>query len=112
MFVFNKDVEFEVVDNNTKRKILVHDGTMMAVEVHFNQTTDSYEPHHHVHEQITYVLKGKIEFFIDGVGKVVETGDSIYFTSNIPHGCIVLEEGSIVLDVFTPQREAFLKKNL
>ena len=109
MFVFNKDVEFEVVDVNTKRKVLVHDGAMMAVEVHFNQPTEAYEPHQHIHEQITYVLKGKLEFFIDGIGRVVEAGDSIYFESNVPHGCIVLEAGSIVLDVFTPQREDFLK---
>lgn len=109
MFVFNKDVEFEVVDANTKRKVLAHDGTMMAVEVHFDQATAAYEPHWHVHEQITYVLKGKLEFFIDGVGRVVEAGDSIYFESNVPHGCTVLEAGSVVLDVFTPQRDEFLK---
>jgi len=109
MFVYNKDVEFEVVDSNTKRKILAHNGTMMAVEVHFDQITDAYEPHHHVHEQITYVLNGRLKFFIDGVGKEVQKGDSIYFASNVPHGCIVLEPGSVVLDVFTPQREEFLK---
>lgn len=109
MFVFNKDVDFELVDENTSRKVLVHDGAMMAVEVHFANPTDNYEPHHHVHEQITYVLKGKLKFFIDGVGHEVAAGDSIYFESNVPHGCIVLEEGSAVLDVFTPQREDFLK---
>jgi len=109
MFVFNKDVEFERVDENTKRKVLVHDGGMMAVEVHFEQPMDGYAPHHHVHEQVTYVLKGKLEFFIDGVGHVVEAGDSIYFKPNVPHGCNVLDAGSVVLDVFTPQREDFLK---
>jgi len=109
MFVFNNDVNFEVVDGNTKRKVLLHDGSMMAVEVHFDQPTDSYEPHNHVHEQITYVLKGKLKFFINGVGHEVVAGDSIYFAPNVPHGCIVLEENSVVLDVFTPKREDFLK---
>jgi len=109
MFTFNKDVAFEKIDENTKRKVLAHDGTMMAVEVHFDQPIATYEPHWHFHEQITYVLKGKLEFFIDGVGQVVEAGDSIYFPSNVPHGCIVLEAGSVVLDIFTPQREEFLK---
>jgi len=109
MFIFNKDVEFDVIDANTKRKVLAHNGTMMAVEVHFDQPTQTYVPHNHVHEQITYVLKGKLEFYIDGEPRTVEAGDSIYFASDIPHGCIVLEEGSIVLDVFTPMREDFLK---
>jgi len=109
MFVFNKNVDFERVDNNTIRKILVHNGSMMAVEIHFANPTSSYEPHNHVHEQITYVLKGRLKFFIDGIAQEVVAGDSIYFDSNVPHGCIVLEAGSIVLDVFTPQREDFLK---
>ena len=37
-------------------------------------------------------------------------GDSLYVASNVPHGTLSLEEGSIVVDIFCPIREDFLKK--
>ncbi|MDG5855104.1 cupin domain-containing protein [Clostridium beijerinckii] len=111
MFCFNKDVEFEVLDENTKRKVLVHDEKMMAVEVHFKKATNDVETHSHVHDQLSYVLKGSFKFIVGDKSEIVREGDTIFMPSNIPHGCIVLEDNSIVYDVFTPERKDFLKNN-
>ena len=41
--------------------------------------------------------------------KVLKRGDSAYIPSDIMHGVTAIES-SKVLDIFTPQREDFLKK--
>lgn len=107
MFVFNSDVNYDILDEKSRRKILAHDGGMMMVEVTFDKGGVG-SVHTHVHEQITYVAKGSFEFTIEGETKVVKQGDSLYFPSNAKHGCVALEDG-ILVDVFTPQRQDFLK---
>lgn len=109
MFCFKEDVQFEVVDDNTKRKVLVHDEKMMGVEVHFAKPTETIETHSHVHDQLTYVLKGSFKFQVGDKTEIVKEGDTIFMPSNLPHGCAVLEENSVVYDVFTPERKDFLK---
>ena len=107
MVVFNKDVERQILDEKSSRKILEHDGGMMMVEVTF-QKGGVGTVHTHPHEQITYVVKGSFEFTIDGVKSVVQTGDSLYMPSNVPHGTVALDDG-VLVDIFSPQREDFLK---
>jgi quercetin dioxygenase-like cupin family protein len=63
--------------------------------------------HSHRHEQITYVVSGKIRFDSpDGEATVVEAGGFAVFAPNEPHGGAALED-SIVLDAFSPAREDF-----
>ena len=109
MFCFNKDVEFETLDPNTKRKVLVHDEKMMGVEVHFEKADGNIKPHSHIHDQLTYVLKGSFKFTVDDKTEIVTQGDTIFMPSNVPHSCVALEENSILYDVFTPERKDFLK---
>ena len=47
------------------------------------------------------------KFLIDA-GVELEPGDSIVVPSNMPHGTVCLEKGAL-LDVFTPERQDFLK---
>ena len=80
---------------------------MMAVEVHFEQGAVG-AVHTHPHVQISYVLEGKFEFELDGKKTVIEKGDTYYTHPNAPHGVKCLEAG-ILLDIFTPRRDDFLK---
>jgi quercetin dioxygenase-like cupin family protein len=62
-------------------------------------------PHSHPHEQITYVVSGKIRFEeTGGATHVVEAGGFIVFAPNETHGGTALEE-TIALDAFSPARE-------
>ncbi|OCG27818.1 cupin [Gilliamella sp. wkB108] len=106
MFCFNSDVELNDLGNGVKRKILAHDGNMMAVEVHFEVGAIG-AMHHHPHEQLTYVLSGEFEFTIGSETKIVRSGDTLYKKPNIEHGCVCKQAG-VLLDVFTPQRLDFL----
>lgn len=77
------------------------------MEVHFESGAEGYE-HHHVHEQMSYCLKGSIEFRIDGVKTVIRAGETIFIPGNARHGVTALES-SALLDVFTPIRQDLLK---
>ena len=65
--------------------------------------------HNHPHEQLTYVLSGEFEFTIEGQKTRLKAGDSVYVPSSVLHGALCISEGRL-LDIFTPQREDFLKK--
>lgn len=108
MFFINKDIKLQTIDGNTKRKVLAHGQHMMGAEVHFEKPTYTVDLHRHVHEQLTYILKGSFKFIVGEKTRIVKPGDTIFMPSNVPHGCIVLEEDSVLFDTFTPQREDFL----
>lgn len=108
MIIKNGDVVFENVEKGVKRKVMAHDGNLMAVEVHFEKNALG-KVHSHYHEQVSYIVEGSFELEINGVKKLVSKGDTFYVKSNLPHGVLALED-SIILDVFTPQREDFLDK--
>jgi len=96
----------ETVDTGLSRKIAAYNDNLMIVEVHFEAGTVAPR-HHHVHEQITYVMSGKFEFTVGDDTYIVGAGDSLYKQPNIEHGATCLESGTL-LDVFTPHRQDFL----
>lgn len=107
MFVQNNDVEYEILDEKSKRKILAHEGNLMMVEVSFEKGGVG-SIHKHIHEQISYLAKGTVEFNLYGEKRVIKEGDSIYIPPNAEHGLYAIEP-SVIVDIFNPQREDFLK---
>ncbi|ABX44017.1 cupin domain-containing protein [Lachnoclostridium phytofermentans] len=107
MFTFNKDIVATDCEPGVTRKILSYSDELMMCEITFEKGAKGYF-HSHKHLQITYIAKGSFEFTIDGETKVVKQGDSVYMPSDAVHGVTALEEG-ILVDVFNPMREDFLK---
>jgi len=108
MTTINSEVEIEDLGKGVTRKVLAYDKNLMAVEVYFEQGAVG-EKHKHPHEQIGYIVKGSIEYYEEGKEKtVLVKGDSYYVPPEKIHGVVALEE-TLVLDVFTPLREDFLK---
>ena len=63
--------------------------------------------HSHHHEQLAYVLSGKVHFETDsGASKTVEAGDFVVFAPHEVHGGTALED-SVIIDAFSPAREDF-----
>ena len=106
-FDINKDIELEDLGDGVKRKIMSHSKNVMLVEVYFEKGAIG-KPHKHIHEQINYVQKGSFEITVDGITKIVKENDSMFIEPNVVHGCVALEEG-VLLNIFTPRREDFLK---
>ena len=66
--------------------------------------------HGHPHEQMTIVERGKVRFFIEGAERIAVAGDVLQFPSKCWHGATMMDEEVVLIDIFTPLREEFLKK--
>lgn len=91
----------------TTRRILAYNDDLMSVEVSF-ETGAEGAVHTHPHTQLSYVLSGRFDYTVEGETVTLEPGDSIVVSSGLPHGTVCLEKG-VLLDVFNPKRDDFLK---
>ena len=79
----------------------------MACELTFEKGAVG-APHSHPHEQIGYIISGKLVYQEAGqADKILETGDTYYVAPNVVHGVQILEDTKL-LDIFTPMREDFV----
>lgn len=106
-FIQANDVAWEPVAEGMKRKIMAYDESLMMVRVEF-ETGGIGTAHQHPHVQITNVERGVFEVEIGGEKKVLKAGDAFYVPSNVLHGAVCLEAG-VLIDIFSPMREDFLK---
>jgi len=65
--------------------------------------------HSHVNEQVTYILKGALKFWIDDKEIVVHAGEVLCIPSNMPHKAEALED-TVDLDIFNPPRRDWINK--
>ena len=101
------DGKWEVVGPGVSRRILGFDKELMLVCARFESGAVG-ALHHHPHRQVTYVASGRFEVEIDGAKRTLGTGDSFFVAPDLVHGAVALEPG-VLVDVFTPAREDFLK---
>ena len=107
MIAKNESVKSQKVGQGVGRKILARGGELMMVQVNFEKGAVG-AVHTHPHQQVSYVLKGSFELEMEGRKEIIRAGDSFYVPADVPHGVVALEP-SAILDVFTPQRQDFLK---
>lgn len=89
-----------------ERQVLVHSPAMMLVR-HRMRKGWRGTPHKHPHEQMVYVVSGRIQTTVHGVVHEAAAGDNFIVESNVEHEATALED-SVVLDIFTPAREDYL----
>src|SRR5215217_5092590 len=108
VFIESNDIVWETVGAGVRRKIMAYDESLMLVRVEFEQ--GGVGPvHQHPHIQITHVESGVFEVEIAGEKKVLKAGDVFYIPTNVLHGAVCIESG-VLIDVFSPMREDFIKK--
>lgn len=107
MVSYNKDANPTPCEPGVTRRILSYNDEVMVCEITFEKGSRG-NLHSHPHTQISYVGAGKFEYTINGVPNIIEKGDSILVPPNAEHGTLCLEAG-ILVDVFTPKRDDFLK---
>ena len=101
------EIEAKVLSDLAKRRTLTGENLMITrYEV---KVGASFETHSHPEEQMGYVIKGKIEFFVGDPEQlyVFEGGTFFHFESNEPHRSHVMED-SMVIDVFSPPRPEYV----
>lgn len=106
--VFRENAEAKPVEMFPKvvRRTLNSGDRTTLVELHMAK--GSVVPvHTHPHEQIGYVVSGRVLFEIDGEKKELKPGDSYLVSGAVPHGVEMLED-AVCIDIFSPVREEYL----
>ena len=107
MYHIDVEIEWEKVADKVYRKIMGYDDNLMMVKVKFDKGGIGYK-HNHPHVQTTFVESGVFEVTIGDEVKTLKAGDAFFVPSDVEHGVVNIEEG-ILVDVFNPAREDFLK---
>ena len=63
--------------------------------------------HTHPHEQIGYLVSGRVKFELGAETKELSAGDSWVIPSEVPHEVTALVD-SVALDIFSPAREEYI----
>lgn len=98
--------EWQHISEEIRRKILSPGKEMMSMLVEFKRGGYGSE-HAHPHEQLGYVVNGKIKMTVGGNEIVVCAGEQVWVPGNVPHSVLALED-SLLLETFTPLREDLL----
>lgn len=99
----------EPISDKISRKIAAGDREMivwwsMKAGAHANA-------HKHPHEQIAYMLKGKMEFRLGDEQRSCGPGDVVVIPGGVEHEAFFPEDTEVI-DVFAPPREDFLAGGL
>jgi quercetin dioxygenase-like cupin family protein len=110
MSVIKSDVAAVEVKPGVTRR-LIHGRDLMMVVIDFTNGPwkEPEPPHHHVHEQTTYVAEGEILFFCEGEQEQhLKAGDMFFVPSDKKHTIQLLSERVKLIDSFNPIRKEFL----
>jgi quercetin dioxygenase-like cupin family protein len=81
-------------------------GTSMTLGLVEIKAGSNLPLHHHVHEQITYILEGQLDMMIGGEPCSLTAGMYHVITSNVPHSAVAVTDCKVI-DVFNPVREDY-----
>lgn len=107
-FALTGELSWEDLGNGLERKILGYNEELMMTHMRFKKGAVG-ALHKHPHTQVSYVVQGSFEVQVGSEKRVLSAGDSFHVPSNVEHGVVALED-SMILDVFTPMREEFLRQ--
>jgi quercetin dioxygenase-like cupin family protein len=99
-------IPWTFVREGVERKAFSGEGATVAL----NRLQPGHEPrpHSHENEQIAYILKGTIRFFVGDEQHVVSAGGLLAIPPNVRHwGEVIGDEEVLNLDVFTPRRAEY-----
>lgn len=101
----NEDTEaVEMFDGVYRRTMGTTDEAMLC---QFQFEANSTVPlHHHMNDQVGYVVSGKVEITVGKTIQIMNAGDSYAIPGGIQHSLKVIED-SILIDVFSPPREDY-----
>lgn len=108
-FFTKEEFESETLPNGIVRTVKGYIGDLMVVELRWKRGMEG-SVHTHPHRQCSYILEGVFEASIDGEKKLLSAGECVYVEAGVPHGMRARSEDGVLLDIFTPMREDFVKE--
>jgi unsaturated pyranuronate lyase len=64
--------------------------------------------HSHPHEQVGYLVSGRLEFTIGGITRVLGPGDVWRIPGGVVHRVVAVDGPAVAIDCFTPIRADYL----
>ena len=99
------DIAPEQMNPLTTRQYVVGTNTMLARLV---LKQGAHVPlHEHMHEQISHVVEGALNFMIEGKVVTLRAGEILCIPPHVPHEVVALED-SVALDIFNPPRQDWI----
>ena len=108
VFVKGSGTSWEDLGGGIRRKMLGYDPDLMMTHIEFRIGAVG-SVHKHPHRQVTFIQKGSFEVQIGDKKEILKAGDCYFVPPGIEHGVVALED-SLLVDVFAPMREEFLRK--
>jgi len=108
MIVSRDKVPYTLPFEGLERRVLATNELIMLVE-HVMEEGSVFPMHSHPHEQIGYLLEGKLRVICGGQEFYLEAGDSFAVAGGVEHQVFALER-SIALDFITPAREDYAQE--
>ncbi len=103
--VGTQDVPWSSPEAGLSRQVLAHSSKLMLVR-HTMKKDWVGARHSHPHEQLVYIIRGRIRFSTGNETFEARMGDSFVVPGGVEHQASALED-SEVLDIFTPAREDY-----
>ena len=95
----------ERISDKITRRIAAGDQGMM---VWWSMKAGAHaQAHKHPHEQIAYMLKGKMDFRLGNERRTCGPGDVVVIPGGVEHEAFFPEDTEVI-DIFAPPREDFL----
>lgn len=105
--IASNDETMTLPEDGLRRQVMSYSPSMMLVR-HLQKKGWVGAKHSHPHEQMVYVISGRIVFESPSGQFEAKTGDSFIVPGGVEHQAWALED-SEVLDFFTPYREDYAK---
>ena len=105
-------------DHDAVERVAMFDGVGMRTLNHGERTSiheieiaaGAVVPMHtHPHEQIGYLVSGRVLFELGEEKREISAGDSWIIPSEVPHEVTGLED-SVALDIFSPKRDEYIAR--
>jgi len=104
LFYNASNIKSEIVEGDVKRYIYTGEN-IQTVEYHFPPNKVFPEHKHEDHEQIGFLVKGKMVFRIGNVERILKPGDYYHAPRGVVHNAWTLDEPAVLLDLFSPPRD-------
>lgn len=88
------------------REVLAVGQNLMVVKFAFEKGA-SVPAHRHLHEQSSYIVKGRLKYTIEDKETILEAGQSLVVPPDVEHWAVALEE-TVDVNSFSPIREDYL----
>jgi quercetin dioxygenase-like cupin family protein len=94
----------EILDGSIRGRY-AHLAGMTIGEVSLDANT-TVPAHQHPHEQITYVIEGRFEFFVGDDKTILEPGTAALIPGGVSHGGRTITACKVI-DIFAPARDDY-----